>query len=215
MRILITGSKGFVGSHLKSVLETKYEIVDYNRGDKLDLNVDKVFHCAGVMRPKDPEDYFKVNYGLTKSILNQLKYSGKKIPFVLLSTTQVGKDNMYANSKAMAEFEAATYTGCIYRLPNTFGAGAKPHYNSVVSTWMYDIKHGNPIRINNKDQELEIAYIDDVVACVCGNNRGVNFIEPTYNITLGDLADRIYAIKDGATRGDDLHKKLVKTYESY
>ena len=60
MRILITGSNGFVGKNLYYFLKSKkkYEIYEFNRKDnfkkleKLVHLVDVIFHCAGENRSK-------------------------------------------------------------------------------------------------------------------------------------------------------------------
>ena len=65
MRILITGSNGFVGKNLYYFLKSKkkYEIYEFNRKDnfkkleKLVHLVDVIFHCAGENRSKKKKNF--------------------------------------------------------------------------------------------------------------------------------------------------------------
>ena len=52
----------------------------------------------------------------------------------------------------------------IFRLKNVFGKWCRPNYNSVVATFCHNIAHDLPIAISDPNKELELVYIDDVVA---------------------------------------------------
>ena len=52
----------------------------------------------------------------------------------------------------------------IFRLKNVFGKWCRPNYNSVVATFCHNIAHDLPISISDPNKELELVYIDDVVA---------------------------------------------------
>ena len=76
MKILITGSNGFIGKNLKYFLiENKYKILEQNRNDnikKLITNLyecDLIIHLAGENRPK-VKNLFKINNeNFTENIL--------------------------------------------------------------------------------------------------------------------------------------------------
>lgn len=191
---------GFIGSHLKEYCETNK------------VKEDIIYYCKGVMRTSNKDDFYKVNYEMLRDILENTK---KKV--VYLSSTQYNQDNDYGKSKRLGESLQVDYKNLIiYRLPNTFGANAKPNYNSVVATWLYNIKHDIPIIISNRETVLEIAYIDDVINCLVNKYRkNVNYIKPTYKIELGELADIIYGFKNEKKPVKVLQKKLYKTYRSY
>ena len=64
--ILITGSKGFVGSNLYVTLkELDYELLTFDKEDTLEdlekylLKSDFVVHLAGVNRPKDTKEFYR------------------------------------------------------------------------------------------------------------------------------------------------------------
>jgi UDP-2-acetamido-2,6-beta-L-arabino-hexul-4-ose reductase len=51
----------------------------------------------------------------------------------------------------------------IYRLPNVFGKGCRPNYNSAVATWCHNIAHGLPIQVRDPAATVTLVYVDDVV----------------------------------------------------
>ena len=77
-------------------------------------------------------------------------------------------DNPYGKSKLNAENLLIDYsklnntTAYIYRLPNVFGKWCKPNYNSAVATFCYNISRDIPVKINDRDANLSLVYIDDV-----------------------------------------------------
>jgi UDP-2-acetamido-2,6-beta-L-arabino-hexul-4-ose reductase len=52
----------------------------------------------------------------------------------------------------------------IYRFPNLFGKWCRPNYNSAVATFCNNIANDLPITVNDPSVELELLYIDDLVA---------------------------------------------------
>jgi nucleoside-diphosphate-sugar epimerase len=108
MRILMTGSHGFVGTNLIEALSGEYEIIRWDaREDKAMPNVDAVIHLAGLAHDTkhttEAEAYFKVNTVLTQQIYNRfLESSAKKFIFFSSIKAQDG-DTAYAKSKKAAE----------------------------------------------------------------------------------------------------------------
>ena len=52
----------------------------------------------------------------------------------------------------------------IYRFTNLFGKWCRPNYNSAVATFCNNIANDLPIQVNDPAVELELLYIDDLVA---------------------------------------------------
>lgn len=241
--VLVTGSEGFIGKNLIVRLQEldNITIKFFEKEDNIDTlkkylqESDFIFHFAGVNRPKKVEEFEKVNVGLTKGIIDLLEEMGKRIPVVITSSIQAESDNPYGKSKKRAEDELIKHAKknsvpvYIYRLHNVFGKWSRPNYNSVVSTFCYNISHDLDITIHNPKRELELVYIDDIVDEFVSllNKDAGDFHKHYYNIgrtfkvTLGELADRLYKIK--AMRGtlivpdlsDDFTKFLHATYLSY
>lgn len=176
--VLVTGSKGFIGQNLVVKLKELKEIKINTFNSKDDLctlekyihDSDFIFHLAGVNRPEKEEEFEKVNRGFTKKIIDMLIGMNKRIPIAITSSIQIKNNNPYGKSKKMAEDEIIRYSEkykvpvFIYRLPNVFGKWSKPNYNSVVSTFCYNISRDLDIFISDPEKEIELAYIDDVVS---------------------------------------------------
>ena len=110
MRILVTGSNGFIGKNLVVRLnELGLHTEVYTRKNSVqDLpnlieKSDFIVHLAGENRPIDEKYFDTINVGLTASICESVRSIGKKIPILLASSTQATFDNAYGKSKLNAE----------------------------------------------------------------------------------------------------------------
>jgi len=240
MNVLVTGSNGFIGKNLIVRLnELSIQVATYTRKNStqdlegLIKDADCIVHLAGENRPKDEKDFDIVNAGLTASICDAVRSSGKKISIILASSAQADLDNAYGKSKLDAEVAVKALeidTGCpvyVYRLPGVFGKWCKPNYNSVVATFCHNISHDLPIQVNNPDFELSLVYIDDVVKefvkVIRGERGGEKelSVQPEYKIKLGDLADQIKRFKESRDSlitekvGSGVVRNLYSTYLSY
>lgn len=242
INVLVTGAGGFIGKNLIDRLhrEKGVSVKQYHRGDDPSLlyrylnNSDIIYHLAGVNRPQNNEEFARVNRGLTERIVNYLRENQKTPKIVFSSSTQAASDAPYGLSKKAAEELLENYsneTGAevyIYRLPGVFGKWCKPHYNSVVATFCHEISHDKEIEIHDKNKTLELVYIDDVVDnfvyCLARKKIEEKFyyhISQTFHTTLGELAHKLYEIKDMRKSliipdlSDKLTKYLYTTYLSY
>lgn len=242
MKILVTGSNGFIGKNLIAELKNRgyKDIFEYSREteaeylDKYCKEADFIFHLAGVNRPKEQSEFMEGNYGLTTTLLDTLKKYKNTSPVMISSSTQSERDNLYGKSKKAAEdllLEYSKETGAkvlIYRLPNVFGKWCKPNYNSVVATFCYNIAHELPIQVNDPSVIINLVYIDDVldelINAMEGTGNKVNeFYEVVkiHTITLGEIVDLIYSFKKSREdrlvpdMSDPFIKKLYSTYLSF
>lgn len=125
MKILVTGSKGMIGTALINNLRTIKdginktrpnihidEIFEYDIGDKAKLDeyckkADFIFNFAGVNRPKDSNDFHRGNYDFSSLLLKTLKKYNNKAPVMLSSSIQatlIGRyNNDYGRSKKETE----------------------------------------------------------------------------------------------------------------
>lgn len=108
MKVLITGSHGFVGTNLIKALSDECEIIRWDaRVDQPLPEVDAVIHLAGLAHDTkhttEAEAYFKVNTVLTRQIYERfLESSAEKFIFFSSIKAQDG-DTPYALSKKKAE----------------------------------------------------------------------------------------------------------------
>ncbi|WP_422777373.1 UDP-2-acetamido-2,6-beta-L-arabino-hexul-4-ose reductase [Pseudomonas mediterranea] len=241
MKVLITGSNGFIGKNLIAHLgeRSDVEILRFTREDdvaqlpSLLTQVDFVFHLAGVNRPQNPEEFKAGNTDLTRAICDAVALSGRSIPVLYTSSSQAELDNAYGNSKRGAEAaltELADNYGIkvyVFRLPNVFGKWARPNYNSAVATFCHNTVQGLPIQIHDAQAKIDLVYIDDVIrhfiAAMDGLLSSGRFatVEPTYTISVGALAKQLEAFRDSRDTlitepvGKGLIRALYSTYVSY
>ena len=193
MKILVTGSNGFIGKNLIVALEQIKngndqtrpnlkidEIYKFDKDTSLSLldeysrNCDFVFNFAGVNRPKTEQEFVDGNFNFLVNFLKLLTKYDNHCPIMLSSSIQASLVGRYANStygksKYAAEQLVFEYgkkrdiETYVYRFPNIFGKWCKPNYNSAVATFCYNYAHDLPIQVNNPNVILELLYIDDLV----------------------------------------------------
>ena len=243
MNILVTGAKGMVGTalcnNLKNIRDNKNrtrpnlhveEIYEYDlNSTSEELNdycrkADFVFNLAGVNRPENPEDFMKGNFGFASELLNHLKKYDNKATIMLSSSIQATLAGRFGNSeygrskKAGEElfFDYAKETGAkvaVYRFPNLMGH-SRPKYNSAVSTFCWAVANDEPFTVNDRNIELELLYIDDLVEgmfdlleekeahcefegveTVADENGRYCYVPVTHKVTLGEIVDLLEEFK--------------------
>lgn len=270
MNILVTGAGGFVGRNLTASLKNLRDGKDRTRNLKIDriyeydLNSDPalldtacreadfVFHLAGVNRPREEAEFMRGNFGFTSVLLDTLKKYQNTCPVMLASSIQASllgryADSAYGRSKLAGEkllFDYGAETGAqvlVYRFPNLFGKWCRPNYNSVVATFCSNVANDLPIEIHDRATELELLYIDDLLAelldalegkahrCdydgltpVAGALGRYCYAPVTHRVTLGELADLLYRFRAqpetlllSRIPDGSFAKKLYATYLSY
>lgn len=269
MKILITGAKGMVGTaltnNLKNIKDGKNktrpnllieEIYEYDLDSTLEQldeycqKADFIFHLAGVNRPENNEDFMKGNFGFSSILLNTLKKYNNKAPIMLSSSIQatcIGRyDNDYGRSKKAGEELFLDYAKesnvkvAIYRFVNLMGH-SRPKYNSFVSTLCYCIANDESFTINNRNSELELLYIDDLIEGMYDLLEGKElhcdydglevkenkdgkycYIPKTHKVTLGHVVDLLLQFKEQPLNllmpkmpEGSFEKKLFSLYLTY
>ncbi len=271
MKILVTGAKGFVGrnlvAQLKNIRDGKarcygdlavsgiYEYDVDSTQEQLDewcSDCDFVFNLAGVNRPQNHEEFMQGNCGFAGMLLDMLKKHGNKCPVMISSSIQAtlaGRfgTSEYGRSKKAGEelvFDYGRQTGVkvlVYRFPNLFGKWCRPNYNSAIATFCNNIANDLPIQVNDRNVEMELLYIDDLVDeminALKGNEHRCEFegVETvpeeggrycycpvTHKAMLGDIVDMLYSfavqpktLEMPEIPSGSLAKKLYSTYLSY
>ena len=243
MNILVTGSKGMVGTalvnNLKNVRDGKNKTRNINIDEIYEYDIDStleqlddycskcdfVFNLAGVNRPENQEDFMKGNFGFASLLLDTLKKHNNKAGIMLSSSIQAtlsGRfgDSEYGRSKKAGEelfFDYEKETGSkvyVYRFPNLMGH-SRPKYNSAISTFCYATANDEEFTINDRNTELEVLYIDDLIEgmfdllegkqqycefngtdTVLNDNGRYCTIPLTHKVTLGEIADLLEEFKN-------------------
>ncbi len=160
MKLLITGSNGFVGSYFINQYKEKYEIKtfsflkdDINSLDCSDLDV--VFHLSALvhqMGGASCKEYERVNVTQTLQLAKKAKECGVK-QFVFMSTVKVygeetesvyteksicNPEDEYGKSKLKAEkllleVESENFRVSIIRTPIIYGYGVKANIKNLIN----------------------------------------------------------------------------------
>lgn len=271
MKILVTGAKGFVGKNLCATLKNIKDGKDRTRPDlhidevwEYDIDsvyeqlqdwcqkADFVFNLAGVNRPKETSEFMEGNFGFASTLLDTLKKYGNQCPVMLSSSQQASLTGRFGNSeygrsKKAGEDLFLNYqekTGAkvlIYRFPNLFGKWCRPNYNSAVATFCNNIANDLPIQVNDPSVELELLYIDDLVAemldaleckehhcefdgldVIASSVGRYCYVPITHKATLGEIVDLIHQFAEQPKTlmipeipEGSFAKKLYSTYLSY
>lgn len=269
MNILVTGARGMVGTalcnNLKNIRDGKNRTRDIKVDEISEYDIDSteeeleeycrkadfVFNLAGVNRPENPEDFMKGNFGFASKLLDTLKKYNNKATIMLSSSIQATLAGRFGNSeygrskKAGEElfFKYGEETGAkvaIYRFPNLMGH-SRPKYNSAVSTFCWAVANDQEYTVNDRNTELELLYIDDLVDGMYdlleGKERHCEFdgvetvvkedgryccVPTTHKVTLGEIVDLLESFKQQPVNllmpkmpEGSFAKKLFSLYLSY
>lgn len=242
MKILVTGSNGFVGKNLITSLTSKnYEVFSYDSDDTLEvlktycMKCDFVVHLAGVNRPKNTEEFYDGNATLLETLSSFLMNANNNCPVLLSSSIQTLRDNDYGKSKLEGENILINHGNkmnskvLIYRFNNLFGKWSRPNYNSVIATWSYNISRDIPVHIDNKQTLLRLEYIDDVINEIIAAIEGHSNVTQSpycevpihYDVTLNEIYNLLFSFKHERETllipnvENGFVKKLYATYLSY
>lgn len=190
LRVLITGSKGFIGQHLKAFLRGKVQKIILWEHDVGELTrykepAEVVIHLAGASRFEQfieaPYRCYEVNVVGTLAVLNYCKRVGARC--VLASTSgvyvsrkdgapvsegsPVGPSLPYGISKLLAEnlcrehAENFGVSSIVLRLFNVYGPGQ--HKSFLVAQIIDALVHRQPIVLRMPEALRDFVYVHDVV----------------------------------------------------
>lgn len=160
MKIILTGSNGFVGNYFINKYKNKYDIKRFSflhdDIDSLNLeDIDAVFHLSALvhqMGGASSEEYERINVHQTVELAKKAKEAGVK-QFIFMSTVKVygeetnlpyseksechpqdeyGKSKLRAENK-LKKLESDHFKVSIIRTPIVYGYGVKANIKNLVS----------------------------------------------------------------------------------
>ena len=169
MNILLTGSEGFIGSNLKSILQENFDAnihcLDLQFGDDLQTcllpdDIDLVIHLAGLSGVRqsldNPSEYWKQNVIVSQRIFE--KYKDSKIMYASSSTAKEPWRNPYAFSKFSIE-QLAPEKSLGMRFTTTYGPSARE--KMLIPTILR-----NEVSYINVDHSRDFIHIDDLCSAI-------------------------------------------------
>ena len=214
MKIGITGAKGFIGTHLKRKLTNSIifngDLKNIEEVRKFIGKCDRIYHLAGKNREKIG-GILSNNILSTANLIFAMNIEKKSPEIIFSSSKQViwNPNSEYGFTKHIEEeLVKKARKWCIFRIPNVYGPGCKPFYNSVVATFCYQVVKGEPLNINDPNTKREFIFIDDLIDELLTPEFN-SYKEPEGEImTIGEIASYL-------TEKLGYHKKLEKCLEYY
>ncbi len=184
-KVIITGTKGFIGSNLKKKLESDFEVIQINEDifdnlnwrDELQSIIKNseahVFYHVGACSDtlnQDVNYMMKLNFESTKIISDVCFDIG--LPLIYSSSAAVygiddkSPSNLYGWSKWMGECYVIQNGGIALRYFNVYGPGEerKGRMASVAYQMFQKGKLGEEIKLFPKKPSRDFVYVGDIVS---------------------------------------------------
>ena len=216
IKVGVTGSNGFIGWHLCRTLELnniKFELIEFKRDwfneslllDSFVSKCDVIVHLAGLNRHSEENAIYNTNVGLAEKLVESFNRTDFKGQVIFSSSIQEDRNSTFGNSKkaarelfsTWANLSGTTFHGVI--IPNVFGAFGVPFYNSVVSTFCYQLVNNESPKIET-DATLNLIYINDLVKKIIelfdAEAKNNIIIEHTVRYKVSEILDLLIMFKN-------------------
>ena len=171
-RVLVTGSDGFIGTHLVEALRNKHWVEKIDQKSGLDIctsnfgaGYDLVYHLAALRSVPDsfekPREFFDTNVYGTYRLLNECKYD----KLVNITSSCVKEPNSpYGMSKYLAECMTQKRENVLNVRPfNVFGEGQIVE-GPLVRNFCAAMSKNEPVQIfGDGEQAKDYTYVKDFV----------------------------------------------------
>jgi UDP-2-acetamido-2,6-beta-L-arabino-hexul-4-ose reductase len=238
MRIGITGANGLIGWHLRCFFSVHPEIsvfpadrsrfTDITSLRKFVSDCDTIIHLAGMNRGND-EEVMRINLLLAEMLTEACRAEHCTPHMIFASSTHIFRNSRYGDAKRQcselfrrwSREEGAIFTNLI--LPNIFGENGRPFYNSVISTFCYQLAH-------NEKPRIEIDAIYDYLHCYQIGEHLLNILQskPNHDViirgcemSVREILGRLTFFNDNYRSGvipdcmDLFNLALFNTYRSH
>ena len=237
--VLVTGSEGLIGWHLRAWLLTHADRIEVVSCDRKNFNddgwladaiekADIVVHLAGMNRG-DEEEIAQTNIALAQRIVEFCQQLDCRPHVIFSSSTHIDGDSGYGYSKRIAsetlaswaDQEDARFLNLV--LPHVFGEHGKPFYNSAVSTFAFQLVHQQSTSLKH-DGEVNLLHAHDVARIIWDaiEDGSVGELRPTgCKMFASELLERLQGLHDRYAEGiipetrDPIDLQLFNTLRSY
>lgn len=242
--IAVTGATGMLGWHLRcrafaagvsTVPVGRAELADPDRLADILTAASAVVHCAGANRGEESE-VVEGNLAAARGLAEGLRRAGRDLRVVYANSVHRATDSGYGIAKRKAaELLAGAAPGRFSDvvLPHLFGEHARPHHNSFVATFAYELAQGRrPEQV--RDRELALLHAQEAAGVLLSevDTAGDRVVEPAGEpmsvagvlSTLehfaaiyrsGDLPDLTGRTSGLPESSDRVRVNLFHTYRSY
>lgn len=225
MSILVTGSSGFIGSHLMERLDNAIGYDIKNGQDVRDREqfrsylkrVDTVIHLAANTSVKqawdDPTELYSNNIMGTSVVIEEcIKAKIKRIIFASSASVKNPNANPYAFSKFTCEGLFKTRKdeiNCLtFRFMNVYGKGQNPNYGTVIPAFYNGINKGEIDIYGDGSFTRDYIHVDDIVI---GIKRGLGFNHRNRKFVVMELGTGVEtSVYDLAHKMQKLMNKKIK-----
>lgn len=214
IRVGITGQSGFIGTHLfnyLSIKNNKFKLIPFYDdffSDEKKLrdfcsNCDVIIHLAALNRHNNPTEIYNTNLILVEKLIFSLNQLKSKAHIIFASSIQEERENEYGRSKREGRLKLAQwaknnksgFTGLI--IPNVYGPFGRPFYNSVISTFSYQLCNNETPKIEI-DLELKLIYVGELVQLIekiisenINSFQDFYIVPHTYLINVTGILDKL------------------------
>lgn len=170
MKVLITGNRGFIGTHLANI-EHGAHGCDWKDGAEVtrltdDVEYTHIFHCASSKSVPLGEVEYKQFIENNCVMATHLSKTFPNARIVNLSSSSVNEiKSVYGMTKAFAEMQGIQHKNWVnVRLYNVFGEGQYYESGAVVPRFISAFLRGEaPEVYGSGDQRRDLTYVGDVV----------------------------------------------------
>ena len=238
IRVGVTGSGGLIGWHVRCRLSVEADL-NVSTADRTTFltpevmnafvrDCDVIVHLAGRNRGSDVE-IEETNPALAKELVEALVRTDNRPQVFFASSIHIARDTAYGRSKRKATDILSRWARqmgarfCNLVLPHVYGEHGRPFYNSVVSTFCYQLATGDEPRIH-VDGQLELLHAQDVAELILAAIRAGASGELNPDgvpIGLSELLARLRGLSDKYREGvipefnEPLDLRLFNTFRSY
>ena len=225
MKILLTGSEGFIGQNLQSFLKDEHQLIclDKKLGNDLincdlDYDVDLVIHLAGLSGVRDsldnPTDYWINNVVTSHRLFDHFK--NVRILYASSSTASEPWRNPYAMSKYYME-TIAPENSIGMRFTTVYGPGAR-------ESMLIPRLLRNDVPYINVDHTRDFIHVNDIATAIgllllyegtekqvidIGTGKSINLLDLLNEINIKKIEKKIGTVferKDNTAQLDFLTK---------